>query len=747
MQFNDINVTDDKTYLDMVQKGVDNTWKIYETHDYKKCLNGLDTFNGQFNQTTTLTLVFGEIQYGYCILGAATLYLEGYGDHYKEIALELFERVIEIYSIVKNRTALSEWDFDTLQIVEAGFAGGPFLKGLLKLYENKVIDETSLTRFLPIAESMMRFLYRLPEWGGFNRCGLRYTSMMYFAKLFPKSQEAEKCEKMSHMLAEESLGRWTIEDTAFYNGIWLVCLMEYLEETGKWNAKIETVLRYYSAYYTHIQTPEGGMPDYGDSHPREFGCTALGISFLEWAASKFSDGRVKYAAMKLVDFGVKFYGETGGAYSLWMCRAYLLSADVIRKNKVEPILPPYESGEVMEDLIGKKICFRNKNDDTYFLLNYRDEGNFAAPARLNMLHTIPAPAEKNHHGHADENSIVMYYYKGKPLLFDGGYRDAIATDGHYRADFYHNRVVMRNGRIYQEKGLLEFSKNIGTYLKVNTEKIYYHVMNDVEISRTSVDDTHHHTVWDRTVCHFVDKNVFAVIDSIKATKQYEYTFGPMWFSGEITKDNETSYFLKSNTPKHTGPEGTEDLGLRVAFVRNDLKTSVESIRRVGTDGQQCVSQYFSEFLLRDEYVYFVTLLMPEQNAKDKARNDLIIASAESNLSGDGKCMSLKLDIDESTYTVAHKMDLEKGIYDLKTKPSYGFEAGKATYGDFTTDALLAVFKEDDEKVEYEAAMVTRIDYMNAAVFKAPEISFGKNDLTNSTGSINYYKWKDRIVKK
>ena len=83
------------------------------------------------------------------------------------------------------------------------------------------------------------------------------------------------------------------------------------------------------------------------------------------------------------------------------------------------------SGEVMEDVQGKKIVFRNgwKPDSTYLLLTYRDEGDGGMNFRDYLRDSIPVEEEKMTHGHADENSISMLMSGGSLLLHDGGYRD------------------------------------------------------------------------------------------------------------------------------------------------------------------------------------------------------------------------------------------------------------------------------------------------------------------------------------
>ncbi|MBQ3140678.1 MAG: hypothetical protein IJC25_01810 [Clostridia bacterium] len=397
--------------------------------------------------------------------------------------------------------------------------------------------------------------------------------------------------------------------------------------------------------------------------------------------------------------------------------------------------------------MGKKMVFRGENGD-YLMLNYRDEGNYARPARLNMYCTIPAPAEKVHHGHSDENAVIDLTYRGKFLLSDGGYRDQIDTDGHYRADFYHNKLIARNGRMfYENRNFLSYVKNIGTYLKVETEKIFYHHSGNIEVSRTRLDDTKHHKdVQDRTIIHFVKENVYAVIDTIRATETYEYTLGPVWHAGETRKVGKADYLLKQTADILQGPAGTEDLNLRVAFVRKDLPTEVSKLRRLTMDNQKVVSQYYSEYLAEGQYAHFITLLMPEQTAEDKTRNGAIIASASCEQVADGKALQFIVKIGGIKYTFGMKMDETYGFGDYANRPTYSFDAGKATYGKFTTDALFACFAETAEKIDYSAWMVSRVDYRGKTHFASQDIPFSNNDLSVHHGRINYVRWEDTIRK-
>src|SRR5262249_20868089 len=91
---------------------------------------------------------------------------------------------------------------------------------------------------------------------------------------------------------------------------------------------------------------------------------------------------------------------------------------------VKPQAPSNGSQEVLEDLIGKKIVFRNgwDRDSTFMLLNYRDEGDGGRLGRDFLRQTLSVEEEKMTHGHADENSISLLMSGGSVLLHDGGYR-------------------------------------------------------------------------------------------------------------------------------------------------------------------------------------------------------------------------------------------------------------------------------------------------------------------------------------
>ena len=172
-------------------------------------------------------------------------------------------------------------------------------------------------------------------------------------------------------------------------------------------------------------------------------------------------------------------------------------------------MPNELSAEVMEDVQGKKIVFRNgwESQSTYMLLNYRDEGDGGLIFRDYLRDTIPVEEEKMTHGHADENSIILLMTNGSVLLHDGGYREFMPSGpfGAFRQDYFHNRLCVRQEKIAmgQKQGeyrysvrdavegqsVLDFMHNAGSYRRVRTQKVDFLTFPDFDYSRSRLSMT------------------------------------------------------------------------------------------------------------------------------------------------------------------------------------------------------------------------------------------------------------------
>ena len=146
----------------------------------------------------------------------------------------------------------------------------------------------------------------------------------------------------------------------------------------------------------------------------------LHIAIFEKGAAVYRDPVMKWAAQSILRTVTSRTDTMGVGESYSLTDAFRWSDE-----SIVPARPTSLSQDVLDDVIGKKVVFRNGWADSsmYLLLNYCDEGKWGFPYREYLRNTISVEHEKMTHGHSDENSIVLLMNKGSVLLHDAGYRD------------------------------------------------------------------------------------------------------------------------------------------------------------------------------------------------------------------------------------------------------------------------------------------------------------------------------------
>ncbi|MCD6286550.1 MAG: hypothetical protein J7M39_11625, partial [Anaerolineae bacterium] len=289
-----------------------------------------------------------------------------------------------------------------------------------------------------IVADSLHTLFHFPEWGAHNRAMLRALSMALAARAFPDHAEADGWRAISAQLADDSWGRWSIEDAMGYHAIWMLALFTYAEIADRPDLFKSPVTQYYVTYFAHMLTSLNTFPDFGDCNWGG-GAERL-LPCFERAAAVYQDPNLKYIADRMFE-RIVASGPPSVGHALLCIQAHKWADDTIPS-----VCPDWRSEELLDDLVGKKILFRDgwEPHSTYMLLNYRDELGYGYIPRRYLRTTLAVSAEKMHHGHADENAIVMLVDQGAALLHDGGYRENV-PNGRYRADIYHNRVIWRPG--------------------------------------------------------------------------------------------------------------------------------------------------------------------------------------------------------------------------------------------------------------------------------------------------------------
>ena len=264
-----------------------------------------------------------------------------------------------------------------------------------------------------IAESA-DYIFYFPEWGPMNRAMLRAEGLLYAALALPDHPQAAQWRKLAGVLASDSWGKWEEEDAQIYHPVWLYSLMSYGEALGDDLIYEMPTVRYYFEYFLRLLSPAGMVPDFGDARWNDSWMRYL-VCF-EKAASGYREPEYKWAAERIYEKIVRPRASNLDA------GLGLIFSDCYRwaDDKILPKAPNALSEEVLEDLVGKKIVFRNGWNDqsTYLLLNYRDEGDYALVPRDYLRNTIPVEEEKMHHGHLDENAIILLMNGGSVLLHD-----------------------------------------------------------------------------------------------------------------------------------------------------------------------------------------------------------------------------------------------------------------------------------------------------------------------------------------
>ncbi|NSW90706.1 MAG: heparinase II/III family protein [Firmicutes bacterium] len=627
-----------------------------------------------------------------------------------------------------------------LPSVEPAFSLQPYIYGYLYIRKSGILNNYEKLQIENSIKSSINPIFHFPEWGAHNRSMLRVWSLALAVKALGKNQDTEEWQKLADYLAEETWGKWSIEDAELYIALWFIASIHYAELINKEHEYFSMPqTRYYFDYITRLLTSYGQIPDFGDSH---FNSNwYIWLACLEKGASVYNCGYMKYAAQKIWEFGLS--QNNSNEYSSGIAN-YLAYAYQWADDTVKPAKPDWKSGEVLEELVGKKIAFRNGWDDssTYLLLNYRDEGYYGYIPRKYLRTTLSVRAEKMHHGHSDENSIVFLVKDKNILLNDGGYRENL-PNGKYRADIYHNRLVFREGLKNESTSLYDFVHDEGYYKKVVTEKLHFQDFGRLCISRTRLYNTLPHLIWDRIITYLENEDVFIVIDWIYSKFKGDMTVANLWHTGKILEQRENAFDTCIpyiyRYPGDINPIRNKDnFSLCIEFLDNgrDKKVEFNTIKRHYGNGVM-ISQYNSREYKERETDCFVTVLTPHETSADMGK---ITGKAVVEWISENKDAILLTYRGKSTVYLTYKLDLEKGIMaDENEYPRYTWESGKINYEKVVTDADFSYIDELDNKVKYGFINGSGIEFAGKGLYRTPDFTTYKfgTDVANATN----HKWR------
>lgn len=563
------------------------------------------------------------------------------------------------------------------------------------------------------------FLFTFPEWGAMNRAILRAQAFIYSVIAVPHHPDAPKWRKMAEVLASDSYQRWEGEDAQSYHPVWLLALFHYVEAIEDDDFFNSAIPHYYLDYFANQMTPMTMLPDYGDAWwPTHVG---RWIPIFEKGAAMYQNPTYKWVVRKMWDCQKKMddqQNDLGLARNLtdairW-CDESLDEKPISGKSRL-----------VMDELVGKKIVMRNGIDpqSTYLMLNYQDESDAAFMFREFMRTSILAEQEKPHHGHSDENSIVMLVNKGSVLLHDAGYRTALPSGdyGNYRADYYHNRLVVRKHRRWirhegqrEEQSILEFLRHAGVYHPVRTKLIDFFNFEKFDFSRTRLTDDENGYQWDRSVVYHKEKDFFIVIDSARAMRRDMFTYTNLWHAEEVLTRGEGWFNTRIDKISHYGN--------RNKCFKNDSNRELliyfpewNSSRITGTfelerhdQPEKTVFQTISSYYYENQIEAFVTILFPHKPEEDPEK--LVAQFQFIKSSKYPEAVGLKMNFDDQEDILALKLNLEMDYTHQSRVPRYDYDRGKVQYGPVETDGNVALVSRRGKKLHWSCSHMTQLKY-------------------------------------
>ena len=613
-----------------------------------------------------------------------------------------------------------------------------------------------------IAHSL-EYLLRSQEWGPMNRSALRAEALAWAVRALPDHPRRKVWEMQRRALGDDNWGSWQIEDATIYNGVWLYALLGYADALGKREELFKTPeMYYYGQYYLHLLSPAGMVPDFGDAHWESN--WAYYLVFFEAAAAAYRDPQLKWAATTIARKFVDFRNPTniGLAYML-------LDGSRWGMDGLKAAPPSSLSGEVMEDVQGKKIVFRSgwTPQDTYLLLNYRDEGDGGLNFRDYLRDTIPVEEEKMTHGHADENSLVLLMSGGSVLLHDAGYRDYMPSGlfGAYRQDYFHNRLCIRPEKIWmgQRKGesrysirdevpgqrVLDFLRNAGSYRRVRTQKVDFLTFEDFDYCRTRLRDEDWGYDWDRAVVYLKNPEMFIVFDVLKARREEWFTLSNLWHTQRIIAQGE--HWYKTVYEKIQDRTLSADKHLLILFPLTHYRLEgVEPIRRHYQD-EFLIHQTTAQHFELGETAGFVTVLIP--HSKDSSYLEWPDRVRTLPIAPEQAALGVEIEAGDRTIVVGLKNDLRRDISRDWRRPRYTYEAGKIVFGEFETDGdlLFATLSQAQketpgERLRYTIVNLTKAAFRDGILVEAKPSQFGLafdgSPDGQGVGKLRY--WRDEV---
>ncbi len=620
--------------------------------------------------------------------------------------------------------------------------------GLLSKDDLEIIEKQ-------ILESADRALLYWVEWGAMNHATQSLVNNLAAAmKYFPHHRDYGRWKQKLDINISASWGAWSIEDAQIYIPAWNKPLIQYAELAGNEREFYAMPMtKYYFDYLVQLMTPGGQIVEFGDGRfGRGYTWTWM-ISVLEKGAAVYGDGKMKWAAHRLFEAHVKELGHKADAE---LVEAYLWADETVKEE-----VPTDKSRLVLEDYVGKKVVFRNGWDRqaTYLFLNYMDDAPFGIDGKEQLITTINVETEKNHHGHADENAIGLLMKNGSILLYESGYRETASTgpDGQYRADVFHNKLIVRNGLADPNWRLLPFLLDGGRYKFVDTKLMFFRRFQEVDISRTRLTSNEMAYQWDRLINYVKGRDWFIIFDIVKILQDRHLTLANLFYTQTISgfdPDNpiwfDTYYStiaaMPDQAPFYAGDKNKEDMRLLIYFPEGKAFRCGAEQQRNNVQTEWAVFCAKADSFSAGEVLVFTTLLIPHAQKTDPKSIVADLSTMQIFQKGNGYGLQL---LCQGGFVQFNTMvDLEAEYLKENIRPRYNFASGRADYGDVTTDARYCYIRQQKKNLFYSFFQASKIIFKEQKIFEAQQQLHGQDDGSYMRyGTPKWVAWQDSVILK
>lgn len=635
--------------------------------------------------------------------------------------------------------------------------------GLITHDDQKIIEKK-------IVQAADRSVHYWVEWGAMNHSTNHLVNSLPAAILhLPNHPNVKKWQQKLDINLSSSWGLWSIEDSQNYIPLWLVPMMQYAELTQREDEFYSMpTTKYYFDYALQLITPGGQIVKFGDGGDIGDYNWLWYVAMFEKGAKIYNDSRMKWAAHQI--FKNNVYGK-GHAFIYTM--NYLVDAYLWTDDSISGQMPTDGSRLVLEDYVGKKIAFRSgwNPEDTYLFLNFLEDVPFGIDGKEHIITTIPVETEKNHHGQADENAICLMMKDKDILLHDSGYRENSTTgpDGQYRADTYHNKLIVRNGLADPQMRLLPFLLDGGQYRFVKTKLMHFRNFRDVDISRTRLIDKDRGYQWDRLLTYLKEKEWFVIFDIVKILQDGPYTFANLFYTQNVVEFDQSDrkwYDTKYSTIATTWQSGgfakktpsvllnptnavyTNDNGVHLLIYFPEavlFRGGVEQIRRC-YQTESAVYTAKADSFKNGDIIVFTTLLIPHSKELDARK--IVSSLSNLNIYHTDNGYGIKIPEKGGFIQINAMLDLEAEYLTENVRPRYNFESGRSEYGELVTDARYCYLHKRKNKVLYSFFKASKLIFNGEPIFEAKGEMAGQDDGSyRKWGVPKWVAWEDEVTLK